>query len=34
LGAAPEELVLNDGFLLTMSFAWVAIFAAAVYAGG
>jgi decaprenyl-phosphate phosphoribosyltransferase len=34
LGTAPEELVLNDGFLLTMSFAWVAIFAGAVYVGG
>ena len=33
-GDAPEELALGDGFLLTMSVAWVAIFAGAVYVGG
>jgi decaprenyl-phosphate phosphoribosyltransferase len=34
LGQAPEELVLGDGFLLAMGFAWTAIFVGAVYVGG
>jgi decaprenyl-phosphate phosphoribosyltransferase len=33
-GLAPEELVLGDGFLLSMSGAWLAIFACGVYVGG
>jgi decaprenyl-phosphate phosphoribosyltransferase len=33
-GQAPEELVFADGFLLSVSVAWTAIFAGAVYVGG
>jgi decaprenyl-phosphate phosphoribosyltransferase len=33
-GHAPEELVLGDRFLLSMSLAWAALFAGAVYVGG
>jgi decaprenyl-phosphate phosphoribosyltransferase len=33
-GGAPEELVLEDSFLRAMSFAWVLVFAGAVYVGG
>jgi decaprenyl-phosphate phosphoribosyltransferase len=33
-GQAPEELVLGDGFLLSMSAAWLAAFACGVYVGG
>ena len=33
-GHAPEELVLGDRFLLSMSVAWAALFAGAVYVGG
>lgn len=32
-GQAPEDLVLRDRFLMTMSGAWVAVFACAVYVG-
>jgi decaprenyl-phosphate phosphoribosyltransferase len=33
-GHAPEELVLGDGFLLSMSGAWVALFVVGVYVAG
>jgi decaprenyl-phosphate phosphoribosyltransferase len=33
-GEAPEELVLGDGFLLTMSAAWLAVFVCGVYVAG
>jgi decaprenyl-phosphate phosphoribosyltransferase len=33
-GQAPEELVLHDGFLLSMSAAWLAVFVCGVYVAG
>ncbi len=33
-GEAPEEIVLHDGFLLSMSAAWLAVFVCGVYVAG